>query len=201
MKIKDNKLGFTLVEILVAVSIFSLLSVVVAGIYVAFSNAQARATRAQRLLNDAQFALVGIAREIRNNELYYGFGLTPINCNDEINPVPDIDITNCIFLRQSNGAISAFVKEDNNNKLDYLVKDPVTKEWSVTGFVFNGENEGVIIDSLWFRYSPIFDPINENINVQPLVTIQFQVSTNDANIYKRLSYNLQTSVSSRVYKR
>ena len=193
----------TLVEILVAVSIFSLLAVVVSGIYVAFSNSQARATRAQRLLNDAQFALVGMAREIRNNQLYYGFGFTAQNCNDEINPTPEINIESCIFLQKSDGTIIAFAKETSNNKLDYLVRSSVAPyTWSVTGFVFNDGTEGVVIDSLNFWFEPSTDPsIEGNANRQPFVFIQFKVSTSDTNIYKRVSYNLQTSVSSRVYKR
>lgn len=202
MRIKNNQAGLTLVEILVAVSIFSLLAVVVSGIYVAFSNAQARATRAQRLLNDSQFALVGMAREIRNNQLYYGFGLTPANCNAEIQPEPDITVDTCIFLLKNDGTIVAFAKETGSNKLDYLVKNSTTKVWTVTGFVFNDGDEGVIIDNLNFVYAPLTDPsIEGNANQQPLVMIQFKVSTADTNIYKKVSYNLQTSVSSRIYKR
>lgn len=201
MKIRNNNnAGLTLVEILVAVSIFSLLAVVVSGIYVAFSNAQARATRSQRLLNDAQFALVGMAREIRNNELYYGFGgLTPAICAAEITV---INVESCVFLRKNDGTIVAFAKEAGLNKLDYLVKDQVADTWSVTGFVFNDGDEGVEIDNLNFFVAPSTDPsIEGNLNRQPFVMIQVQVNTTDTNIYKRVSYNLQTSVSSRVYKR
>lgn len=197
-----NNAGLTLVEILVAVSIFSLLSVVVSGIYVAFSNSQARATRAQRLLNDAQFALVGMAREIRNNELYYGFGLTAVDCNAEIKTEPDISVESCIFLRKNDGTFVAFAKETDSNKLDYLVKDPVSGNWSLTGFVFNDGDEGVEINNLNFNFYPALDPqIEGNENRQPFVMIQVQVNTTDTNIYKRVSYNLQTSVSSRAYKR
>ncbi len=198
MKIKNNQTGLTLVEILVAVSIFSLLSVVISGIYVAFSNAQARATKAQRLLNDAQFALVGIAREIRNNKLYYDFGLSSEKCNDEF--AGKVTVESCIFLQKNDGTIVAFAKE-SDNKLDYLVKDKSTDDWSVTGFVFNGGDEGVIIDGLWFKYSPILDPANEGTDIQPFVTVQFQVSTDETNVYKKVTYNLQTSVSSRFYQR
>lgn len=200
MKIKNNQSGLTLVEILVAVSIFSLLSVVVSGIYVAFSNAQARATRAQRLLNDAQFALVGMAREIRNNELYYGFGgMTPAICDTEID---NLSVESCVFLRKNDGTIVAFAKESGVNKLDYLVKDQINDTWSVTGFVFNDGDEGVEINSLNFVIEPSTDPsIEGNTNRQPFVMLQVQVNTADTNIYKKVSYNLQTSVSSRVYKR
>lgn len=199
MRIKNNQTGLTLVEILVAVSIFSLLSVVVAGIYVAFSHSQARATRAQRLLNDAQFALVGIAREIRNNQLYYGFGLTAVDCNNEI--TFPINIESCIFLKKSDGTIVSFAKETGENKLYYLVKNQTSGEWSATGYVFNDGNEGIVIDSLNFWPNPPTDPSVEGNNRQPIVMIQVQVSTDDTDIYRQVHYNLQTSVSSRVYQR
>ena len=80
LKIINNQKGLTLIELLVAVFIFSLLSTVIAGIYVSFSNAQARTKVAQALLNDAQFALEGIAREIRNSRVLYAEG--EYNCGD-----------------------------------------------------------------------------------------------------------------------
>ena len=205
MKIRNkNRSGFTLVEILVAVSIFSLLSVVVAGIYVAFSNNQARATRAQRLLNDSQFALVSIAREIRNNQLLYDFGFDDTSCNEEIKfEGEDIDVESCIFLKRNDGVIIAFAKERGVSQLYYLVKHPDADYWTKTGFVFNDGQEGVVIDGLHFVHEPANDPSIEGngSNRQPFVMIQFTVSTDDANIYKKVTYNLQTSVSSRIYKR
>ena len=64
-----NEEGFTLVELLIAVSIFALLSVIISGIYLAFSKSQARTKVSQSLLNDAQYILETVAKEIKNNEI------------------------------------------------------------------------------------------------------------------------------------
>ena len=66
-----NKKGFTLVELLIAISIFASLSIIISGIYLAFSKNQARTKASQSLLNDTQYILETISKEIQNNQIDY----------------------------------------------------------------------------------------------------------------------------------
>ena len=61
-KIKQNKTGFTLVEVLVAVSIFAMLAILLSVIYVAFTKMQTRTQISQQVLNDSQFTLETMTR-------------------------------------------------------------------------------------------------------------------------------------------
>ena len=67
--IKQNKTGFTLVEVLVAVSVFAILAILLSVIYVAFTKMQTRTQISQQVLNDSQFTLETMTREIRNSEI------------------------------------------------------------------------------------------------------------------------------------
>src|SRR3989344_4022602 len=63
--------GYTLVEMLVTVSIFALAFIAIGAIFLGYSTAQSRASTAQRLLNEANFFLESIAREIRSHAVDY----------------------------------------------------------------------------------------------------------------------------------
>ena len=61
---KKSATGFTLVEILLSISIFLIMTTSVMAIYIAFSKMQVRTLVAQQVINDSQFAMEVMAREI-----------------------------------------------------------------------------------------------------------------------------------------
>jgi prepilin-type N-terminal cleavage/methylation domain-containing protein len=195
----QNQSGLSLIELLVAVSIFSLLTILIAGIYLAFTTSQIRTKVAQRLLNNAQFALEGMAREIRNNEIYY----RDYPCN-QIDLGGGYLAEKCIYLKHEDGAIAGFAANIAGSRLFYTVRDPVDHTWATTGFVFFNPLENIILDDINFLISPAAtdDPFVEGgPNQHPMVTIQLQVSTRADKVAEQITYNLQTTVSSRFYKR
>ena len=205
MKINfKNNQGLSLVELLVAVSIFSILAVIIAGIYVAFSNSQARAQAGQRLLNDSQFALEAMAREIRDNAIFY----ISWPCVDIDVEEPGVSITDCLYLQKENGDIIGFAGDVNRNLLFYLTRtfdeDIGYYRWYTTGLVFIGPMDNIDIERLDFRISPDLDsdPFEtDGPNQQPKVTIRLQTTLLGGQDIERVTYDLQTTVSSRVYKR
>jgi len=205
MKISfKNNQGLSLVELLVAVSIFSILAVIISGIYVAFSNSQARAQAGQRLLNDSQFALEAMAREVRDNAIFYH----DWPCVDIEVGEPGVSITDCIYLEKEDGDIAGFAGDVNNNLLFYLTRtfdeDIGYYRWYTTGLVFVGPMDNIDIERLEFRVSPDLDsnPFEASgPNQQPKVTIRLQTILLGGKDIERVTYNLQTTISSRVYKR
>ena len=61
---KKSATGFTLVEILLSISIFLIMTTSVMAIYIAFSKMQVRTLVAQQVINDSQFAMEVMAREM-----------------------------------------------------------------------------------------------------------------------------------------
>lgn len=198
--LRKNKQGLTIIELLVAIFIFSILLTIIMGIYVAFSNSQNRTQIAQRLLNDAQYALESMAREVRSDKVYYDY----VDCDTEINIT---NITDCVILQKADGTIVAFGVEPDGGGIpeviSYFVKNGST--WSNGGSVFDISQNDAAIDSINFIISPTApgtDPLtSDSANQNPLVTIELQISTNASQSFEQVSYNLQTSVSPRVYTR
>ena len=171
-----NEEGFTLVELLIAVSIFALLSVIISGIYLAFSKSQARTKVSQSLLNDAQYILETVAKEIKNNEIV-GIGTSG-----------DTDI---YTLKKENGDLVYF-EYHWLTSLRYGLDDDDEGWW----IDLNDD------DDFKITYFNIYlNPDNFDENEQPRVTISLRVDKTSTVAYEKVFYNLQTTVSSRIYKR
>ena len=171
-----NEEGFTLVELLIAVSIFAMLSVIISGIYLAFSKSQARTKVSQSLLNDAQYILETVAKEIKNNEIV------------EIETFGNEDV---YTLKKENGDLVAF-EYDLGNLLSYGY-DVDSEGWWID------LND---VDDFKITYFNIYlNSDNLDEDEQPRVTISLRVDKTSTVAYEKVFYNLQTTVSSRIYKR
>ncbi len=167
--VKDNK-GFTLVELLVAVSIFAILSTIISGIYLSFSKSQARTFISQSLLNDAQYILETVAKEIKNNEII----------------ISNWGVDNIYKIQKENEDKYEFLYDDSLKKINY-------------GIV--GGDKIDLNDITDFKISYFNMYLKENINEQPRVTISLEVKNTTENENEKVNYKLQTTVSSRIYKR
>lgn len=63
--------GYTIIELLVTVSIFALAFTAIAAIFLGFTTAQSKASQEQRLLNEGNFIFESVVREIRMNAVDY----------------------------------------------------------------------------------------------------------------------------------
>ncbi len=182
-----NNLGFTLIEIVIAVAIFSLLSTVVGGIYVAFSQSQTRTQAGQKLLGEMQFVLESITREIRNGEVDY-----TVDCND-------FGPGDCLSIKRL-----------DNTKIVFIVDDLDPEQMGLVLQTYDGENwapfasgllpvTGSNLESFNFIVSPDTDPFaDDGPNRMPMVTIEAQMRASGRDI-EQVTYNLQTSASSRIF--
>lgn len=173
--------GFTLIEIVIAVSIFSLLATVVGGIYVAFSQSQTRTQAGQRLLGEMQFTLESIAREIRNGEIDYS-----VDCDS-------FSASSCLVLKRLDNTKIAFAFD--NTKLIYQPYDG--ENWGANATLL--PVVGATLESFNFIISPNADPFaDDGPNRMPIVTIQAQMKATGRDI-EQVTYNLQTTASSRIF--
>tara|TARA_B100001964_G_C14093939_1_gene536111 strand:+ start:200 stop:742 length:543 start_codon:yes stop_codon:yes gene_type:complete len=179
--VKNNK-GFTLVELLIAISIFASLSIVISGIYLAFSKSQARIKASQSLLNDTQYILETISKEIQNNQIDYG--------NDYPN---DCGSSYCqITLIKENGDKSNFTYSDKVIK--YYIKLHNQESW-------NSISLNNILDFEITYFNIYLTPLALSENEQPRVTISMEVENTSEWEIEEIFYKLQNTISSRVYKR
>ena len=115
-RLRSDQSGFTLLELLLTSFLFVLLLLAISGIYMSFSRVQARANASQKLLNDSQYVLELMAREIRN-DVIFDFNPTASACVDLVGA----DYANCILLLKDDGRLIAFA--EITGALRYVVLD------------------------------------------------------------------------------
>jgi len=209
--------AFTLIEILISLSIFSLLVFAVSTIYIAFNNTQIRTAASQQLLNDSQYTIELMAREIRKSSIV-NYSPDPAWCNSLIRPAAATTLfDDCIILEREDGQSFAFTTyradssslymdifyilldcTDDYSSCDDTWKNDAKAADKLLGTSFNG----ISVDSLDFIISPSSDPfVVGGVDQQPKVTIKMTTSYAAANVMENVSHNLQTTISSRVYRR
>lgn len=187
-----NQKGFTYIELIVAVSIFSIIAVVIGSVFVLFSKAQAQTIIKEKLLSDGRHMLEIITKTIRNSKIDFNSYQTPIS-----NPVQDL------FLSDEKNKITHFNVSNQNCPTGITKCLKLQNEYGnnlVSGYEINIEN-------LDFYIQPKVDPfkISENgeylSNIQPQVTIILQISSKTNLSQEPILLNLQTTISSKKYVR
>lgn len=204
---KSKSRGFTLIELLVSIAVFMFLSVAIIAIYVAFSRNQAYVKAAQQLLNDSQYALEVMARETRNG-LLLDYDVTNSDCATILGAS---NYQNCIILRRSDGQIISFAKNTVDNSLSYFVltcsDESIFSTCTASGYeastsLLSPSLNRIKIDDLGFVITPTTNPFElGGPNQQPLITIKLKTSYSSTLPVEQISQRLQTTVSSRIYKR
>ncbi|MFH1112193.1 MAG: prepilin-type N-terminal cleavage/methylation domain-containing protein [Patescibacteria group bacterium] len=189
--------GFTLMEIVVVMFIFTLASILIAEIFVNVQKAQQKIRDTQVAYTDARYLMEVMAREIRSDLIdYVAYGT--------ISDPNDPDVIDKLYLATSQGA-----------KVVFRYHNPCPKGNTAIGCVTikrdTGE-ENVIsspklsIDTLTFYITPLKDPFPENVilttpDIQPQVTIVLKASSTNIKIEDQKPIYLQTTVASRAYVR
>jgi prepilin-type N-terminal cleavage/methylation domain-containing protein len=170
--------GFTLAEILVSISIFSVVSIVITSLFLGANNLQQNTASYQRLQNDGRYIIEKLAREFRTREIQY-----PAS-----NPGADL------FFEIDEYGESANVYFDSvNNSLVYVIG----------GVGENLNAEDVEVLDAQFFIVPTIDPFTKNpaTNNQPRVTILLTLQNKTTNLEDQRQLTIQTTVSNKIYKR
>lgn len=190
-----NKKGFTLVEMMVVLAIFSVATVVVVDIFMMASRAERRTLAIQKIQSDARYSLEAMAREIKMDMIDYDY------YGGTINEVP----SGTLALRDQDDNQIIFKKSSENcpagttNCLVVSV-DGGTNWESVT-------TKGIDILDLKFYIDPAVDPFRPNAGFtynsdnQPKVTIVFVAHGVGGRPDEQQTVYLQTTVSNRIYRR
>ena len=210
-----NKQGFTLVEMLLATFIFTLMVFAVSGVYISFNKSQIRTTSSQQLLNDSQYALEVMAKEIRNDTII-DYSPTDGECDSLINAAATDIFDKCIILEKSNGQTVAFARHSStldpgNIRLYYLFLNcddfysscgVVNLASSSATAILSPEINNINLIGLNFYVLPNTNPYTSGgPNQQPRVTINMHTAYISGDDVRNVDRVFQTTVSSRVYKR
>ncbi len=187
--------GFTLMEMLVALGLFSVVVVIATDLFFTFQKISRKTESLQHLTSDARFITETIARYIRENQIDYNAYVIPIR-----------EIQSVLHLRTSAQdeieiAASACTSREN---LDFncvtLKRDETTERLS---------GSEVWIRAMRFYIAPEKSPFIFNVetgeyfsNTQPNVTVFLSIANNaDESSENYTKYDVQTTITGRIYAR
>ena len=202
-KLKKDKRGITLMEMVVAVAVFSVVIMMATDLYFVAQQSERKTTAIQKVQSDARYSLEAIAREIRVDKIDYQYYSNLTNQAEDTLSLFDSDGCRILFRRSLDSSgicqgmdscLAVGLPPRNNgvcdNNLTHIVWTSLTPK-------------NIIVDILHFYISPTVDPFAENseINEQPRVTIVFTSHNFSAasRPEDEKSLTIQTTVSSRFY--
>lgn len=178
--------GFTLVEVLVTVSIFTVVLLVSTGVFININSLQQQSGNIQKLQNEGRYILERLAKEVRSRELDYAM----------MEFVDDSITERLIFKPDEFSEILEVYFQDNNLMFSITNALGETRQAPI-----NSETE-VAIESAKFYLTPIREPAEldpDNI-VQPKTTIFLSLKNINGLTKYAKTLDLQTTISRKIYK-
>ncbi len=162
MQLRKSQHGFTLIEMVIALSIFTVTILVATNIYLLVSNAQQRALAAQKILDDVRALFETMTQEVRLGTINYAYyEANNIDLHPEAGAAPTVlavvdQLGGQIFFRLDGGAVQ-YCEEVSGTDCD-----PTGSGW------LDVTPAGVTIDHLSFVITPSADPFIETSTISCL---------------------------------
>lgn len=191
-----NKKGFTLVEMMVVLAVFSVATVVIVDIFMMAGRAQRRTLAVERIQSDARYSMEAVSREIKMDIIDYDWSgyAGGIAMPSDVLALRDADDNSVIFKKSSDNCPSG-----TTNCLAVSLDGGMT--WaSIT-------SKGNSVEDLKFYIDPLADPFKINASHvydsdnQPRVTIVLVTRGVGGRPDEQKTVYLQTTVSNRIYRR
>jgi len=190
------KTGYTLIELLIVMFIFSVSMGILMQTYVSFIRLSHKTANAAVLQQDARYLMEFITRNVRDQSLDYASGITVssstlrIKNGDSSYLIIKLASAGDARCSDTSGAACALISSDNG-----VNWAPLTSRF-------------VNVDQMKFYIQPTQTPFEINPmagnyynNQQPLVTVYLRLTYLAKNVKERVSLEAQTSVSLKSYVR
>ena len=190
MKDKEQKKGFTLIEMLVATALFLTVITASIGIFLSTIMANSKINAMQKVENEVRYIMEIISKEIRLGTIYYDY-YEEVYGESFKNPVPIIALRdnadNISYFALNGDAMSSGIVQMSLNDGD---------TWS------DLSTDSIIVDSLDFYLLPDSNPFVQDAEIikQPMVILYLQAHYNKQNASDG-QIKIQTVISSRQYKK
>ena len=195
LNIKNQK-GFTLVEMMVVLAIFSVATVAIIDIFMIASQAQRRTLAVQKIYSDARYSMEAMAREIKMDSIDYDWSgyAGGIMVPADVLALRDADDNSIIFKKSLSDC-----PPGTTNCLTVSLDGGLTWASITSG--------GINVLDLKFYIDPLVDPFKMNgalgydSDHEPRVTIVLVTEGVGGRPDEQKIVNLQTTVSNRIYRR
>jgi len=189
-----NQKGFTLMEMVVAVSLFAIVSVMISQLFIMSNRAQRKAGALQKVQSEARVMMAQVTDLMRSGIVDYEKYAASISSP-----------TTTLFLIDDRGREIVIRKSDINfaNTACPSEKSTPCLEFSEDGGLsfFSMTTDNFKLNSLQFYIDPPVTPENGGPDIQPHITFTFGLESSSPDPSKQGTIYLQSTISSRVYLR
>lgn len=192
--------GFTLVEMMVAITVFATATVMITNLFLVFNRAQRRAEASQNIQSDARQVLATMVDRVRSGEIDYAYYATPV-----ANPETELAIV------ASDGFSYLIRRSDTdfaNTVCPTAASTPCLEISNDGGATFSAmTSESLKVVGVQFYISPVESPLTESspgvyaYDEQPRVTMVIGLQGTSSHAAEQGTTFVQTTVSSRVLLR
>lgn len=192
MNIKKQQKGFTLLEMLVVSAIFVMTMTAMVSIFVETNRAQKRLANSEKLQADTRYVVELMAREIRNNRIYY----TGYNGNAG----KDLNGQEVDYLLLKDNDDNDIIFHYNTDGDHWFVE---IKRSAIDDNFYKVTPDDIQVTAMKIFITPNSDPfvIGATTDTQPLVTIALTTQSLTADLDDPKWIRYQTAISSRYYAR
>ncbi len=185
--------GFTLIEMMVSIGIFSVLMGVLSGIFLASMKSQTHIVYTQYLIDSSNFALDYMSRYLRMAQKDYSGGCISANDNFYPSNPPDSPSSTVTFLdyKEGGGRCHQFLLENGK------IKEKISPDSTSAGFssvtAQDLTSDKINVTDLKFN---VLGGANYDL-LQPRVTISIKAEARTENLNPLPNINVQTTISQR----
>jgi len=197
---KANNKGFTLIEMLVVLAIFSTFVILAADLFLTINRVQRETRTSERILSESRYILETIARDVRSGRIDYKAYGNPVDPADAIvNPADELFYISRINERIRIKKDTTFCPSSLSSPCVLISRDDGATWASMTPL-------GVKVNDLKFVIQPeqdpfYFDGVTWLSDEQPMLTIIITLAATSEISKKEFEIHNQTSVSVRRYGR
>lgn len=196
------RVGFTLVEVLVALSLFAVVVTIATDLFLSFQRTSRKTQNLELVVTNARLVTERIARELRDGSLVYAqyANVDLAQAQSELYIRSNAAVESRIYLADDSGGVANVCPDGQSKPCLALSIAGVTE--SLTG-------AGVRVRDARFFIAPTEDPFEFvsatgtfRANAQPRVTMYLSFdNTKDPADPNYARYDVQTTISSRIYRR
>ncbi len=199
--------GFTLLEIMVAISIFVVVVLAVINIFKNTIDTQRDAVAAQNTQESMRYVFEVISKELRLakesdnscDSIITSLGFVGTTANTKLYHYAITNSGNKIlyFKNKDDECVAYYIENDTNgiSRLK-IFRDDISDGFDNISFYITPDE----IDINSFDFNIIDNPIGAINTLQPRITIRIGIEANSSQDIYRQAINMQTTVSSRYYE-
>jgi len=191
---KNNQRGFTLIEVLVSLSIFTVVVTISVSVLYSLIDANARSRNSQSVATNLSFMLDSMTREIRTGTHYYCATTLsqslPTALND--NATQDCTLGNGVSLSFNEGGRS-LTRNANSRRIAYRLNDGHLQRRLGAGSWVDLTADDVVIEKLQFRVGGA----TASDDFAPTVTVYIKGRVGDEET-TRDDFDIQTTITQRL---